>query len=447
MLPTVLLIAAFALGAPTLPFGVALQPSHEIDRLPDTPQGRAAAAFIGMINDGSPEAVREFEQTYRAAASTAPIEERTERVERMHADLAPLVVTRVITRGEGRLIAVARAADGRSVVMEFIPAPEGPERIEGVGMRIGGPEVEPVELSSAEVAAAVERAAASVEGAYVYPDVGRRMAASVRDKLAAGGYEDIRDDALLAGELTADLRAVSRDLHLGVRIEPRTSERDDPDDEAMLRELAADNYGFREVRVLPGNVGYIRFDAFVPGPEAEATAAGAMAFVRNCDAVIFDLRSNGGGSPEMIRFITSYLFEEPTHLNDMVDRSGEVVEEYWTLDTVPGERLDPGTPVYVLTSPHTFSGAEEFSYNLKTLGRGAIVGEQTGGGAHPVRPERISDRLVLGVPYMRAHNPITKTNWEGVGVEPDIRTPAAEALDHALELARHARDARPHASH
>ena len=150
------------------------------------------------------------------------------------------------------------------------------------------------------------------------------------------------------------------------------------------------------------------------------------------------MRHNGGGSPEMIRYITSWLFDSPTHLNSMIDRNGEVVEEYWTLDDIPGERFADDLPVYVLTSSRTFSGAEEFSYNLKNLKRGIIVGETTGGGAHPVMGKRVNDRVVVRVPYMRANNPISKTNWEGTGVEPDVKCKADEALDTAIELAKQA---------
>jgi len=439
MLP--ILLAALAVFAPGPTAAQPSQPTREeAASLPDSPQGRAAGAFIGMINDGSAAAVRAFEETYRGSAQRAAvaIEERVARVERMHAELAPLAVVRVGTRGEGELTLIARARDGQTVAMEFIPAPDGEGRIDGVRLRIGGDEVAPAALDKAGIARIVESAARALEEGYVYPEVGRRMAESVRQKLGSGGYDQLGDDVALADALTEDLRAVSRDLHLGVHIEPQATETEAPDHSAALRELAADNYGFREVEVLPGNIGYVRFDAFVPGPEAEATAAGAIAFIRGCDAVIFDLRRNGGGSPEMIRFLTSYLFEEPTHLNDMVDRDGNIVEEYWTLESVPGERLRPGAPVYVLTSAYTFSGAEEFSYNLKNLGRGTIVGEQTGGGAHPVRGERLSERVVIGIPFMRAQNPISKTNWEGVGVEPDVEAPAGEALERALELAREA---------
>lgn len=134
---------------------------------------------------------------------------------------------------------------------------------------------------------------------------------------------------------------------------------------------------------------------------------------------------------EVSRGGVSYLFDDSVHLNDMVSREGQVVEEFWTLKEVPGARPKPGIPVAVLTSAHTFSGAEEFAYNLKNLKRAMIIGEKTGGGAHPVMRVRLTDRIAIHVPYMRARNPITQTNWEGTGVAPDIATPAEDALSRA----------------
>jgi C-terminal processing protease CtpA/Prc len=159
-----------------------------------------------------------------------------------------------------------------------------------------------------------------------------------------------------------------------------------------------------------------------------------MNFLANVDAIVFDLRDNGGGHPAMIALISTYLFDQPTHLNDIWTRKTGATQQYWTLPVVPGKRL-AAAPAFVLTSSRTFSGAEEFSYNLKNLKRATIVGETTGGGAHPVRGERIDDRFVIGVPFARAINPITLTNWEGIGVVPDVKVAAADALTTAQKLA------------
>jgi C-terminal processing protease CtpA/Prc len=147
------------------------------------------------------------------------------------------------------------------------------------------------------------------------------------------------------------------------------------------------------------------------------------------------MRDNGGGDPSMVRYVSSYLFSTRTHLNDLWNRKTGETQEFWTLDTIPGKRFGGEKPVYVLTSSRTFSGAEEFSYNLKMLKRATIVGETTGGGAHPVAGRRIDDHFIIGVPGARAINPISKTNWEGVGVEPDVKVAAATALATAQKMA------------
>jgi C-terminal processing protease CtpA/Prc len=159
-----------------------------------------------------------------------------------------------------------------------------------------------------------------------------------------------------------------------------------------------------------------------------------MGFLAHADAIIYDLRGNGGGSPAMIALLATYLFEKPTHLNDIYDRKEDTTTQYWTLSYVSGD-LIPKKPVYVLTSKRTFSGAEEFSYDLQNLSRATIVGETTGGGAHPVGGHPIGDHFVIGVPFARAINPVTKTNWEGTGVQPDVKVSASDALDTAVKLA------------
>ena len=142
----------------------------------------------------------------------------------------------------------------------------------------------------------------------------------------------------------------------------------------------------------------------------------------------------GHANPSITLRVYAHLFEEPAHLNDLYNRKENTTTQYWTLPYVPGKKLAK-KPVFVLTSKGTFSGAEEFSYNLKNLKRATLVGETTGGGAHPVSGHRIDDHFMIGVPFARAINPISRTNWEGTGVEPDVKTPAAEALSEALKLA------------
>ena len=158
-------------------------------------------------------------------------------------------------------------------------------------------------------------------------------------------------------------------------------------------------------------------------------------------SLIFDLRENGGGSPDGVVFWCSYLFGEKTHLNDIFEAETGETKQFWSLSYVPGERyLD--RPVYVLTSERTFSGGEDFCYTLQAQGRAEIIGETTGGGAHPTRGFPISPAVHIGIPFARSINPVTGTNWEGTGVVPDTAVPAeqaydvayAKALRHILEL-------------
>lgn len=159
-----------------------------------------------------------------------------------------------------------------------------------------------------------------------------------------------------------------------------------------------------------------------------------MNALANVDAVIFDLRDNGGGFPEMVAFISTYLFRERTHLMDFYNRKDDTTTQSWTLSDVRGKRL-ADKPVFVLTSHRTFSGAEQFCYSLKILKRATIIGETTGGGANRVARHRIDDHFIIGVPFARAVNPVSQTNWEETGVEPDVNVPAAEALDVAKKMA------------
>jgi C-terminal processing protease CtpA/Prc len=194
------------------------------------------------------------------------------------------------------------------------------------------------------------------------------------------------------------------------------------------------NCGFMKTERLDGNIGYIKLDVFGPVDICGARASAAFAALGEVDAVIFDVRDNGGGFPDMITYVESYLFAKRTHIYDMYDRLENKATPVWTNPGVPGKKL-PTQPVYVLTSARTFSGAEAFAYDLQTTKRATIVGEVTGGGAHPTGPVPLDEHFVLMVPSSRAINAVTKTDWEGTGVKPDVNVPAAEALDRAKQLA------------
>jgi len=275
---------------------------------------------------------------------------------------------------------------------------------------------------------------------YVFPEVAMTMSNKLKENEKKGAYKDIKDPIQFADQLTQDLQGVSKDLHLRVTFNPEgIAERDQsvtPEDSTRymnnyIRRLQRDNFGFKQVEILDGNIGYLDLRSFSDTQFAGETATAAMNFLSNADAIIIDLRANGGGSPQMIQLISSYLFEGRVHLNNFYMRPTDDTLQTWTLPYVPGKR-NTTADVYVLTSGRTFSAAEEFSYNLQNLERATLIGETTGGGAHPGGNQRVNDRFMIWLPTGRAISPITNTNWEGVGVVPHIKVPAADALDTAI---------------
>lgn len=305
-----------------------------------------------------------------------------------------------------------------------------------------GPNSEPVAVDADMQEEIIDSVTMALNQVYVFPDVAAEMEKHVRRNLKNGDYKEFTTVPEFANALTEDLREISHDLHLRVRFLTPEEIADMPEGEPteeelqkmrqrQLERMQRNNFAFKKIEILPGNVGYLRFDGFDDATFAGSTAIAALNFLAHCDAVIIDLRQNGGGSPSMIQLISSYFLEEPTHLNSFYIRQDDTVQQFWTQSHVVGPRM-VDTDLYVLTSGRTFSAAEEFTYNMKNLERATIVGETTGGGAHPVEGHVFPNVFIaMSVPFGRAINPITGTNWEGTGVAPDIEVPAPEALDAA----------------
>jgi len=281
---------------------------------------------------------------------------------------------------------------------------------------------------------------------YVFPDVAKEMGQHLMTNWETGAYRSLTDPYAFADRLTTDIQSISRDKHLRVNYDPQgvqhmrqvpaDGEEDNGPPEAFLKDIKRNNYGFKEVKILEGNVGYLDLRGFLPPELGGETAAAVMNYLSNTDAIIFDLRRNGGGSPGMIQLLTSYLYPagEYVHLNNFYYRPSNDTSQTWTLPYIPGKR-NPDAKVYVLTSSRTFSAAEEFTYNLKNLERGTIIGETTGGGAHPGGMFPIADSFVAFVATGRAINPITNTNWEGTGVSPHVEISPEAALEKAHLMA------------
>ncbi len=300
-------------------------------------------------------------------------------------------------------------------------------------------------LDGAKKLAIVDQIASLLNGRYIFADTAKKVEDALRGKLKNGDFDKISDATEFARAVSAVILEVSKDRHTGFsynpalaedmrRLEGQSEEEARKVRERRLQESRRDNFGFYKVERLPGNVGYLDFRYFADPERAGPTAVAAMNLLAYCDAIIVDLRRNGGGSPAQIQLICSYFFDEPVHLNDLYERATNKTENYWTLPFVPGPRA-ANADLYILTSSYTFSGAEEFTYNMKNLKRATILGETTGGGAHPTMTRIVQRDFILRVPYARAINPYSKTNWEGTGVTPDISMPASQAYDRAYAMA------------
>jgi len=405
--------------------------------IPDTPAGHTLQAWLDAFNSGDRARIQAYIAKYEptgAVDETVGFREQTggfdllgiDKSERLHIEFR-----------------VKEKASPTTAVGKIDVSDADPAVVTSFGLRAIPPGMTAADMNmkidAATRARVIDGVVANLNEFYVYPESAKKMEEALRERQKKGAYDAVTDGEKFATMLTDGLQQVSHDKHLHVMFSPEVLPKGEPkrtpDDEARMRtELERDNCAFEKVERLPSNIGYLKFNAFLDPVICGPTAMAAMNFLGNVDAIIFDLRANGGGDPKMIAFISTYLFREPMHLNDLYNRKEDSTTQYWTMPYVPGKRLT-GKPVFVLTSKRTFSGAEEFSYNLKNLKRATIIGETTGGGAHPVSGHRVDDHFMIGVPFAKAVNPISKTNWEGTGVEPDVKVPAVEALDVAKKMA------------
>lgn len=408
---------------------------------PDTPAGRTLRAFLDAFNSGEHDRIAAYVKEYDP-------ENSADGLTSFSSQTGGFTLVSIVHSAPDKLSFLVHGhGDNIDAYGALQLASTTPPRVKRISIRAipPGAKLDDIQLDEATRQKTIDAISEGLTEYYVYPDVAAKMIQAIRDHQKHGNYNSIVDGNEFADALSRDLRDVSQDKHLFVGYDPYIlptqsgssdePRRPSPADEARSRTmLEHDNCTFSKVEILNHNIGYIKFGAF-PNPNiCGPTVVAAMNFVAHTDALIFDLRENHGGDPSMVDFMVSYLFREPTHINDLTNRHDNETHQYWTLPWIPGPRFID-QPVYVLTSHETFSGGEEFTFDLKTQKRGTIVGETTGGGAHPVRGMPAGDHFTIGVPFGRPINPVTKGDWEGKGVEPDVKVSAVDALTTAEKLA------------
>lgn len=292
-------------------------------------------------------------------------------------------------------------------------------------------------LNASARAAIVQTLVTKMNANYIEPAVAERVGSAIARKNTEGGYASAASVKAFSEALAKDLRELSGDLHFGAAFYEGLRERSATPElpsrakmEEWREQTARRGYDIEKIERLPGNIGYIELRGF-GGPEFVGAAyTAAMSLMAGTDALILDLRRNGGGSPASVAYLMSHFFPlgDERHLIDMYDRPTGTTRQFWTVKTI-AQRYDK--PVYVLTSARTFSGGEDFSYGIQAQKRGTVVGETTGGGSNPVSWFNVGQDIIVAIPTARTTNAVTKTNWEHVGVKPDIAVPAAQALQTA----------------
>jgi hypothetical protein len=304
---------------------------------------------------------------------------------------------------------------------------------EVVGTRIAdGAAAAPTSLDAAARKEVVDALGTALRQRYVFPDVGEKAASRIEAALAAGEYDNLSDRAAFAARLDADVSAIAHDEHM--RVISLSGPPPGPPPGAMGPPSA--EAGVVRADRLAGGVGYVEIIGFPPLPAFKPAIDRAMTALKGSKALFLDDRRNGGGDPAAVAYAVSFLVppDRHLHISDIVARTAGTTEfTRLGTDSQPTPVSFAGIPVYVLTSHETFSGGEEFAYDVQTHRLGKIVGEVTGGGANPTGPVPLGDGFIAAIPFGRSENPVTKANWEGRGVQPDVAVPAADALKKARQ--------------
>ena len=334
----------------------------------------------------------------------------------------------------GRSVVGGRAGETSNSELEALP-PDSPESKDagngGIIHAAGSGKVDATERRRV-----IHAAVANLQRFYAYPEVAQKTSDALLAHEKNGDYDIVKDGGAFADLLTKQIRDTSQDMHLDVMYSrdplPEQPQGSTAEGLARYREaIKRDNCTFEKTEILPHHIGYLKLNSFPDVSVCAATARAEMNRLNDADAIIFDLRENRGGFPDMVMLLAGYLFDHPEY---MYSPRENTTQECWTRSPVPGNKL-ADKPVYILISGLTSSAAEHFSYDLKMLKRATLVGETTSGAAHSGVFHRIDEHFGMGIPEVKPINPFSKSDWAVVGVEPDVKVKAADALETAVKLA------------
>ncbi len=291
----------------------------------------------------------------------------------------------------------------------------------------------------------IDKLSELIQDLYIYPEIAKKTNAYLNKEYKDGAFDSCQDNQTFAIALTKAVQNINKDKHMRIMSnEPYKATDNNLKEKAEQRMGQINNYrnynhGYKALQLLEGNVAYLDLRGFSPLDRAKENADASMKLMSYSDAIIIDLTNNGGGDPSMVQYLCSYFFEKKVHLNTLFYREGNRTEEYWTLEKVEGKKMTD-IPLFVMIGEKTFSGAEEFAYNMQTQKRAILIGQTSAGGANPGNTVGINEYLAVFIPTGKAINPVTNTSWEGVGVYPEILTKKEETFDQALSLAQIAAD-------